>query len=103
MIGKMYRKLEQIIVHYGINNQLKKLNEETYELIEAILTFGQENNHKSLNHVIEEMGDVYVVLKQLQIYYGISENEIEDTMTFKIERQLQRIESEEKRRNKNNE
>ena len=95
MNSKMYQDLEKIIGHYGINNQLKKFNEETYELIEAILTFGQENNHKSLNHVIEEMGDVYVVLKQLQIYYGISENEIEDTMTFKIERQLQRIESEE--------
>ena len=80
MNSKMYQDLEKIIVHYGINNQLKKFNEETYELIEAILTFGQENNYKSQNHVIEEMGDVYVVLKQLQ-----------------------RIESEEKRRNKNNE
>lgn len=96
MNGKMYQDLEKIIGHYGINNQLKKFNEETYELVEAILTFGKENNYKSLNHVIEEIGDVYVVLKQLQIYYGISESEIEDIMKFKIERQLQRIESKKK-------
>ena len=92
----MYQDLEKIIGHYGINNQLKKFNEETYELVEAILTFGKENNYKSLNHVIEEIGDVYVVLKQLQIYYGILESEIEDIMKFKIERQLQRIESKKK-------
>ena len=96
MNSKMYQDLEKIIGHYGINNQLKKFNEETYELVEAILTFGKENNYKSLNHIIEEMGDVYVVLKQLQIYYGISESEIEDIMKFKIERQLQRIESKKK-------
>ena len=91
MNSKMYQDLEKIIGHYGINNQLKKFNEETYELVEAILTYGKENAYKSLNHVIEEIGDVYVVLKQLQIYYGISESEIEDIMKFKIERQLQRI------------
>ena len=96
MNSKMYQDLEKIIGHYGINNQLKKFNEETYELVEAILTFGKENAYKSLNHIIEEMGDVYVVLKQLQIYYGIPESEIEDIMKFKIDRQLQRIESKKK-------
>lgn len=94
MNSEMYQDLGKIIGHYGINNQLKKFNEETYELIESILTFGVENNYKSLNHVIEEMGDVYVVLKQLQVYYGIPDCEIEDIMKFKIERQLNRIESE---------
>lgn len=96
MNSKMYQDLRKIIEHYGINSQLKKFNEETYELVEAVLTFGKENTYKSLNHIIEEMGDVYVILKQLQIYYGISVSEIEDMMTFKIERQLQRIVCEEK-------
>lgn len=94
MNSKVYQDLEKIIEHYGINNQLKKFNEETYELVEAILTFGVENHYKSLNHVIEEMGDVYVVLKQLQVYYGIPDSEIEDIMKFKVDRQLCRIESE---------
>lgn len=96
MNSEMYQDLGKIIGHYGINNQLKKFNEKTYELIEAILTFGKENAYKSLNHIIEEMGDVCVILIQLQVYYGISESEIEDIMKFKIDRQLQRIESEKK-------
>lgn len=94
MDSHLYQDLEKILGHYGINNQLKKFNEETYELIEAILTFGVKNNYESLNHVIEEMGDVYVVLKQLQVYYGIPNSEIEDMMKFKVNRQLLRIEQE---------
>ena len=35
-----------------------------------------------------------VMLKQFQYYYGISDEEIENIMNYKIDRQLKRIEDE---------
>lgn len=41
--------------------------------------------------MIQEMADVTVMLKQFQYYYEISDEEIEEVMKQKIERQLKRI------------
>lgn len=82
----MKEKLLKIINHFGIRNQLKKLNEECYELIEAV-------NYYELKEIIEEVADVQVLLNEIKAYYGIS-NEIEEkVMLYKIDRTLERIES----------
>lgn len=101
----MKEDLLQIIQHYGINHQQRKLNEECYELIEALKNYefqkeacesvGCSRIHvdKEREHIKEEIADVMVMLKQFQYYYGITDKEIEEVMKFKINRQLERIEN----------
>lgn len=76
----------KIILHFGYKNQLKKLNEECYELIEAIL----ENNRE---HITEEIADVQVLLNQFKELWEIYDDEIVKVMEYKTNRTLERIES----------
>ena len=99
----MKEDLLKIINHYGLMNQLKYIHSEYFELDEAIV---KEQNlldgiYKPIKeahkiHVLGEIADCLVMLKQFQYYYDISDEQIEDIMKFKINRQLERIESEEK-------
>ena len=100
----MKNDLLKIINNYGVNNQLRKFNEESFELIEAIfqheeqkrvcdICCNDEHSDRELEHVIEEMADVMVILKQLQLYYDISMEDIELVMMKKIHRQLDRMEA----------
>ena len=81
------KDLLKIITHYGLKPQLKYLHTEHYELDEACLIGTKEN-------VAEELADVMVMLKQIQLYFLISDEEIDKIADYKIERQLERIEKE---------
>lgn len=95
--------LLKIISTYGVLPQLKQFNEEAYELIEAIIAkeimYQSSDTTNSmdkfnLEHIVEEIADCYVMLNQFQLYYGIENKQIEETMKFKIDRQLERINKE---------
>ena len=102
----MKEDLLKIINHYGTENQKRKFLEESGELLEAI-TIHELN--KSIEyeiplteiigtkeHIAEELSDCFVMLKQFQYYYGIPDEEIERIMKYKIDRQLKRIDEENK-------
>ena len=91
----MKEKLLKIIGTYGINNQLKYIHSEYFELTEAIINhewLESERGLKGTYFIAEEIADVMVMLKQFQYYYGIEDSEIEKIMVEKIDRQLTRIE-----------
>ena len=101
----MKEELKQIIQHYGIDHQLRKFNEECFELEEAIIIYENEIPHCDpiadagyiemlKKHITGEIADVTVMLKQFQYYYEIEDKEIEEVMNFKIKRQLDRITNE---------
>lgn len=96
----MKEDLLKIIEHYGINKQLKYIHSEYYELDEAILANWYDIDGVTdvgyVEHIREEIADVLVMLKQIQYYYEIPDEEIENVMKYKIERQLKRIEDENK-------
>lgn len=89
-------KLLKIIDTYGINHQLKKLNEETFEVTEAILEYENRDLNEMANvilsNIVEEIADVLVMLKQFKLYYNIKNEDIEKIMDYKIDRQIKRIE-----------
>lgn len=93
----MEEQLKKIINHYGISKQLKYIHSEYFELDEAIMKFN-DNNYNSadfaIEHIAEELADVMVMLKQFQYYYYITDEQVENIMVQKIERQLKRIEEE---------
>lgn len=104
----MKENLLRIINNYGINNQLKKLNEECFEFIEAEKDYEyqkdacevigckdiKEHLKKSKEHLEEEFADVCVVLEQFKAYYELNNDRIIEIMKQKINRQLERIKNE---------
>ena len=95
----MKEDLLKIIYYYGLEHQLKYIHSEYFELDEAMIDYKYvevykdspaEKYHKE--HVAEEIADVMVMLKQFQYYFGITDEQIEEVMRFKIDRQLSRIE-----------
>ena len=108
--GKNMREdLLKIINTYGINKQLKYIHSEYYELDEAIFLYETDEEtviprieklHK--NNIAEEIADITVMLKQFQYYYDITDQKVKNIMKEKIERQLQRIESENVIQERNN-
>lgn len=85
----MRDKALEIYNHYGYKNQLKKLSEEVYEFIEAVLEF--EAGNGDINHVIEEMGDVEFMMYQFRVANDIKQREIKRVFQSKADRQLHRI------------
>jgi NTP pyrophosphatase (non-canonical NTP hydrolase) len=76
---------QQIINHYGYENQLKKLIEELRELEEVILYHRYDEEH-----IKEEMADVLNLIEQISVFQGWVED-INEIKEFKINRQLDRI------------
>jgi len=95
----MKNDLLKIIRNYGLANQMKHWHEEIYELDEAITQKEMEDNlledliDRKYN-VSQEIADNFVMLKQFQYFYNISDEEIESIMKSKVKRQLERIKNE---------
>lgn len=85
----MENDLLEIIEHYGLRNQLKKLSEEVYELQEAILL--DDGSEDSFNHICEERADVEVLLRQLDCYFDIKFSDFSTWMIKKVDRTKERI------------
>lgn len=90
----MDKKLLKIIEHYGINAQQRKLQEEVFELQEAITLYEYDRGY--VGSIIEELADVFVLLNQIGTYYKIEEEEIIKVFNEKVDRTLKRIEQEKK-------
>lgn len=85
--------LMKVITHFGLSNQLKKLVEEVYELVEAILT--DTGDEASIDHIKEEYSDVSLVLNQIKEYFEIGYlDDVLPRMEFKLNRTLNLIEEE---------
>ena len=90
----MNDKLLKNINYYGVRTELRKLNEEVFELQEAILYREQPNDiarpirdfnarlngkqSPDIEHIAEEIADVQVLLNQFKLYYGISDEELQE-------------------------
>lgn len=97
----MKDKLLEIINYYKIDNQLRKFNEEIFELQEAIVNEKLKDKVQNTRQLIdivdsrkniaEEIADVTVMLEQFRLYYGIPKEKIKEMMEYKIDRQIDRI------------
>lgn len=107
---KMDKDLLKIIQNYGTSNQLKKLSEELYEFQEAVLLYDvlktikedfkdevlEKNTEYIYKCVLEEYADLCVLLSQFELYFDLNEDEVWQVMKNKVDRQLGRIENENK-------
>ena len=94
----MKEKILRIVNHYGLINQLKKLNEEVYELIEAeteaYYTLNTTNYEKLIDHILEEYADVLHVLEQHRLYWELSLEDVKEILKYKVERTNKGIDEE---------
>lgn len=86
------RGILEIIQHYGANIQTDKAIEEMAELTKALLKFRTDPSEKNLDGIIEELGDVALMISQLGIIYDCGED-VERVIDRKIKRQIERMES----------
>lgn len=99
----MEDKLLQIMDHFGIDTQQRKLMEEVFELQSAITIheMALSNEYEipltyivgTKEHITEELSDVIVLLLQLKEYYQINGYDILNQINKKIDRTIERIES----------
>lgn len=92
-----------IINHFGYRNQMKKLNEEVFEFLEAVDAYEDELAFRLINDkvgenllrdaMVEEVGDVLVLLTQFIAKYKIEKEELDVYMDYKLDRTLNRIKS----------
>ena len=93
----MKENLLKIINHYGIVHQQRKLNEEVFELNEAIIKYETlkdyyfKNTNWLKEQIEEEFADVLVMLSQIKHYYNLDGENIKMIMKQKVDRQLKRI------------
>ena len=93
-MSELNTKLLQIISYFGVNNQQRKLQEEVFELQESIYDYENgklEQTEDNLKHIIEEIADVEVLLRQFILEYGIDQGELILIMKDKTDRTIKRI------------
>lgn len=83
-------KIRFIADHYGKEKQLDMLQEECAELIQAISKYKRNG---STQKIIEEIADVKIMIEQIE-YLLLCGNDVDKIKEIKLERQIERIESE---------
>lgn len=84
--------LEQAILTYGRESQLNIAIEEMSELTKEICKYKRRNENQA--EIIEEMADVYIMLEQMKMIFGISEQQINEQIDFKVARLEGRLKNE---------
>ena len=90
----MKSKVLKIINNYGAIPQLKYMQTEMFEFVEAVINYNNLPNEKNKEHIEEEYADLMVMLEQFHAYYDLDDMHISEIMHKKIDRQLDRIEKE---------
>ena len=101
----MKEKVLKIVNNYGVIPQLKYMQTEMFEFIEAIMIlehyeeFANDQDYQTTlkqqkAHIEEEYADLTMMLEQFKEYYHLDEDNIQRIKEQKIERQLKRIEEE---------
>lgn len=84
--------MAEIISYYGHESQKMMLLEEMSELQKEICK--DMRYDPDLEAITEEVGDVLIMLEQIQMMYHITETKLHEITNRKLHRQLRRMEHE---------
>jgi len=88
-------RARRIADYYGKQAQLIQAMEELGELTQAIARRMNKKTFKT-DELYSEMADVYIMLEQVKYLELMNQDELEDMIDYKIDRQLDRIEEDKK-------
>lgn len=80
--------LNEIIEHYGQDNQIIKCIEECAELIKSLLDY-RNQRLVTLYDVRQEIADVIIMAQQMSLIFG--DEEVEKLVDYKLKRTEHRI------------
>ena len=92
MININTKFLEQATNKWGEPIQLIMVVEEIAELIKEISKYFRRKDNRE--NIIEEVGDVYIMLEQMKIIFNITDEELNTIIDQKIERLEGKLRSE---------
>lgn len=81
-------KAIEIIDRHGANHQRFKASEELSELMTLVLQDANNNGKVPISRITEEIADVYVMLKQLELIYLLDDRDIQPIIDYKVDRTL---------------
>lgn len=90
MTRRNEKVLEEAIKLYGVDVQTTVAIEEMSELVKELCKVKRTGVYKDGGHIAEEIADVYIMLRQLEMIFGNSEK-IDQYMQQKITRLQMRI------------
>lgn len=84
---------QQIFTHYGYDEQLKQLSEETGELFKALNKYRRKKHYPHMKDslkadIVDEIADVEIMLEQFKQHFNIDTSE---RIVYKLKRELERI------------
>ena len=82
-------RIEQIAAHYGFTSQADMTIEECGELVQAICKLRRAYSEDRYKHLLEEVADAYIMLRQMRYLLGCEA--IERIVSDKLDRQIRRI------------
>lgn len=85
--------LKYCIAHFGETKQEAVCIEEMAELTQQLCKFMIDHPKKSRENLVEEYIDVLIMLNQMKIIFNITDEEVENGKTFKLERLKKVIEA----------
>lgn len=92
--------LKRAIDTYGADTEIDKYFEESAELTQALIkTRTYQKAHGGYytegikNAILTEVADVYITLEYIKTLYGISEEDLEHEIDFKLNRLKERLEN----------
>lgn len=92
----MIERANKVISKFGLENQIKKFNEESYELQEALIKANTllliSDIDDLRENITSEIADVLFLLIQFIDYFNIKDLDILDKLVYKSERTLDRME-----------
>lgn len=88
--------IKRIANHYGLKHQMGKTKEELQELYTALLDYQEDDSEENLKAIITEIADVEIMTAQLKYLLDVKEK-VNKEKTYKINRQLGRMERENKK------
>ena len=81
--------LKEAIETYGAEAQLNVAIEELSELIKEVCKHKRYANNRAA--IVEEMADCYIMLEQMKMIFGLSEEDIKNQMSRKVDRLRHRL------------
>lgn len=99
--NEIHRLLETAQANYGYGNQIAVAMEELSELGAILPKYLRYDFHDDAvaalkDKVLEETADVVIVLRHIQMIFGIQPNELDDMMDKKLNRLKRWLESDDK-------
>lgn len=98
MFTNIPEELKKIADYYGYEGQSEQLTEECAELIQAVSKLRRamkrgtvEKRRIAIDHLIEEIADVEIMIEQVKYLLQIPEEEIQAMKIYKINRTKENI------------